>query len=482
MGCCLSKKRSPSPPSNSLSNGTSCAVKTPDPKKPIKPVIELLENQSREEAKPIISDKFHQEEENVATKEVSVRKSHERSKKTDSEEEPPASMAAEKPIDSNSNSVVVRTSSCTKEEVDAILIQCGKLSRSNSAAKTRRYSGSKRSFDFDQNQRIRDFGGGDAEEEVTERKTPQRNRHRGVERVNGSPRERRRRSPSREREDSKSYRSGSRERGNGSGGGSRRVSRSPGKRSETTNPSGVSVNSNGIRPGKFVTVPATDKSNINGDSSTKRITVKRNIGEACRAAASPARTSANNVQAPLPPPTLSRSSSRKAEQSPYRRNPLGEIDQNLTKVDNCNKKMIKRENCNESANQKLARPPKAISRSRSLRKSRDFDFVPEPEEDKNTTSNYTALLLKDIKNFHGKSTEDPEVSFNLLPSCVTKACSIVEAVADLNASLSSDSSQFRFTSTVKKADLMEPSFEKYVTLKRGGSLEEQESCGSNNLT
>ena len=52
----------------------------------------------------------------------------------------------------------VRTSSCTKEEVDAILIQCGRLSRSSSgnAASSsasyeqwRKYSGSKRSFDFD---------------------------------------------------------------------------------------------------------------------------------------------------------------------------------------------------------------------------------------------------------------------------------------------------------------------------------------------
>ncbi|VVA98839.1 unnamed protein product [Arabis nemorensis] len=85
------------------------------------------------------------------------------------------------------------SSSCTNEEVDAILIQCGKLSRSNSAAKTRRYFGSKRSFDFDKNKRIQ--VGGDVEEKEIERKT-----HR--ERVNnGSPRERRRQTPSTERED-----------------------------------------------------------------------------------------------------------------------------------------------------------------------------------------------------------------------------------------------------------------------------------------
>ncbi|CAH8380939.1 unnamed protein product [Eruca vesicaria subsp. sativa] len=436
MGCCLSKKPSSIP----LSSG----LKPPDPVKPDvnKPEIELpvvkreIELGENPEVKPIRSEKVEKEDE-----EIEHRRSHERSKKIETESE----EAVEK-------SVVVRTSSCTKEEVDAILIQCGKLSRSNSAAKTRRYSGSKRSFDFDQNERTR--GGGDVEEEEAGRKTPQRNRQRGVE---SSPRERRRRTPSRERErereDSKSYRSGSRERG-----GSRRVSRSPGKRSEMTNPntSGSLVSSSNI---KFVTVPARDKSN--GDPSSKRVTtVKRSIGEACRTAAT------SNVQPP--------SSRRVAEQSPHRRKPLGEIDQNATKGDK--KKLIKRGE-NEAAK------PQGISRSRSLRKSRDFDLLQSSEEDK---SSYTALLLKDIKNFHGKSNDndnDEEDPFSLLPSCVTKACSIVEAVADLNST--SDSNQFRFTSTVKKAeDLMEPSFEKYVTVKRGGcSLEEQESsCASNNLT
>ena len=359
-----------------------------------------------EEAKPIISEKVEKEEENVS-------------------EKASASVAVEKSS--------VRTSSCTKEEVDAILIQCGKLSRSNSAAKTRRYSGSKRSFDFDQNERTRGGGEGDVEEE--RRKTPQRNRGReGVERANGSPRERRRRTPSREREKG------------GAGSGSRRVSRSPAKRSEqATNPSGSLVISSNI---KFVTVPATDP-------SSKRVTVKRSIGEACRTAAM------TNVQP--------------------RRKPLGEIDQNATKGDK-KKKMIKREN-----EDKKLTTPQVISRSRSLRRSRDFDFSPETlllqSSEQDMKSSYTELLLKDIKDFHGKSSNDDEEEdpFSRLPSCVTKACSIVEAVADLNSS-SSDLNQFRFGSTVKKADLVEPSFEKYVTVRRGCcSLEEQESCGSNNL-
>lgn len=462
MGCCLSKKPSPS------SNGTSSrALKSLDP---IKPMIEPIE-----ETKPK-SEKLNHEEDDTK-KEVLVinhRRSHEeRSKKTDSDKDSPV-------VEKSNSTPVVRISSCTKDEVDAILIQCGKLSRSNSAAKTRRYSGSKRSFDFDQNERIR---GGDVE---VEEEGTQRSRHRGVERVNGSPRERRRRTPSREREDSKSYRSGSRERGNCGGGGSRRVSRSPAKRSEVPNPNscGSSVNSSNSRPGKFVTIPATDKSN-NVEPLIKRITVKRNIGDACRIAASPRSKSparaGNNV------PSLSRSNSRKAEQSPYRRNPLGEIDQNSSKVGSCNiKKMndslkpnsrtIRASSPSRAAVVEVTKPPQVVlSRSRSLRKSRDFDLV------SNEDNNYTALLLKDIQNFHGKSVDD---NLSSLPLCVTKACSIVEAVADLNSTtnniLSSDSSRFRFTSTAKKADLMEPSFEKYVTVKRGGSLEE--SSGSNNVT
>jgi len=69
-------------------------------------------------------------------------------------------------------SAPVRTSSCTKEEVDAILIQCGRLSRSSSGAgraasseaaggHRRRRSGSKRSYDFDQDAR----SGGGADED-----------------------------------------------------------------------------------------------------------------------------------------------------------------------------------------------------------------------------------------------------------------------------------------------------------------------------
>ncbi|KAG2317655.1 hypothetical protein Bca52824_020777 [Brassica carinata] len=163
---------------------------------------------------------------------------------------------------------------------------------SAAAAKTKRYSVSKRSFDFDKNG---DTDKADAEdggeEEEAERRIHQQQRVSGAEET----------APSREREDSKSYRSGSRERGSGS----RRGSRSPERRSETTNPNngiGSSVNSsnNNNIPAKFVSVPATDKekrsSNSNADASIKRVVVKRNV--ASPRSQSPARAASPRAQSP----------------------------------------------------------------------------------------------------------------------------------------------------------------------------------------
>lgn len=266
---------------------------------------------------------------------------------------------------------LVRTSSCTKEEVDAILIQCGRLSRSSSAkANGRKYSGSKRSYDFDHCDRdgvdSTNFGDEDGKNadsvDVDDEGTPAEKRHHQRQRHRQSSRhssaQGRRRTPSRERD--QNQRSSSRE---------RRVSRSPGRRSAETSASNASNNasngntSNGSgslsRPAKMVSVPATvchmemDKNNIvNGgcggtnDSVTvatvKRISVKRNVGEATAIAGtrvassprsqSPARTNGNikvlDENQQQQQPSLSRSSSRKAEQSPYRRNPLSEIDPN----------------------------------------------------------------------------------------------------------------------------------------------------------
>lgn len=305
MGCCLSKKTCSSSPS-----GGSCL---PGPNnsainKSLNPETEAQDKLGIEESKT--SNEVELQEENGKTRKevfmIKHRRSHERSKTTDAEDSP---VSDEKSTGSSQNLV----------DVDAILIQCGRLSRSNSAAaKTRRYSGSKRSFDSDQNERSRDAEGG-GEEEAERR--------------------------SREREDSKSYRSGSRERGSGS----RRVSRSPGRRSET--------NPHPNRPAKFLSVPATDKASLvmeksnNGEQSIKRISVKRNVGKAVSPRSqSPARAASSCTQ---PSPSKF---SRKTELSPYRRNPLGEIDPNsvaflqpqgdkLGSVNtNCNKRMMNREN------------------------------------------------------------------------------------------------------------------------------------------
>lgn len=232
----------------------------------------------------------------------------------------------------------MKTSSCTKEEVDAILIHCGRLSRNSSGKaasfgeRGRRFSGSKRSQDFDncdtistEKHNVNDHDWMDVSEK----------RHRQSPRSLSADgeRRRRRRTPSREREEMQ--RSSSRE---------RRVSRSPVRRSSDTNTPSI-ANARNNKPGKMVSVPATvsslvmDKSNNNGGgggggefaaaaaaTSIQRITVRRNVGAASPRSQSPARpngNAANQLQ-----PSLSRNNSRKAEQSPQRRIPLSEVEPN----------------------------------------------------------------------------------------------------------------------------------------------------------
>ncbi|OMO99211.1 hypothetical protein COLO4_13440 [Corchorus olitorius] len=447
--------------------------------------------------------------------------------------------------------------------------KCGRLSRSNSSGKTsscsRKYSGSKRSYDFDNENDI-----GAASAECGSRKKgndgfcdDERPRHRQSSRSCSSQAQGRRRTPSREREQ-QLQRSGSRERGSSNGG--RRVSRSPGRRSEGGLGSNAAANAtNSNRPGKMVSVPATVSSNngvggggIEAATSTanaiKRISVKRNaacdagVGVGSRSAASPrsqspARTNSNS-NSNQQQPTLSRSSSRKAEHSPYRRNPLSEIDPNslaypqsaANKTSCCVNKGSTNQKLNVEMNNKVivqvqganikagsidtaAKEPKMVeevktqppitgvenlkpqtlTRSRSSRRSRSRDLDLNPETLLNSVpSSYTTLLLEDIQNFH-QNNNTPSFS---LPPCVTKACSILEAVADLNSTTNSNLSSafsrdesskmletrhpFVESEVVGTDDLMEPSFHKYVTVRRGGTLggsemEEQESSGSNSF-
>jgi hypothetical protein len=80
----------------------------------------------------------------------------------------------------------------------------------------------------------------------------------------------------------------------------------------------------------------------------------------------------------------------------------------------------------------LSQRPAGHPGSRSRRSSRDFDQNP---------GSYTTQLLEDIQSYHQQSTSitvpaTPATPSFLLPACVAKACSIVEAVADLNSSSS----------------------------------------------
>jgi len=161
--------------------------------------------------------------------------------------------------------------------------------------------------------------------------------------------------------------------------------------------------------------------------------------------------------------------------------------------------------------------PQTLTRSRSSRRSRDLDV--NPEVVLNPPQTYASLLLEDIQNFHQKS--NPPVS---LPACVTKACSILEAVADLNANTSlnfgvedrrnppafqcsrndynvplsandygkrepdAEDPVVESMLVFNDDDVMESSLHKYVTVNRGGSLggvdmmEDQESSGSNSFS
>lgn len=364
MGACLSKKKgssnsSPLAVPELKNSGNGVKVDETDPQ-----VVKL----KKENNNKTVEEKHEsvQKIEGQVKREIFIikhRKSHDHDNREGNEKNAPKQGATIEAVETNMGVLGVRTSSCTKEEVDAILIQCGRLSRNSSgkgAASSgergrRRFSGSKRSYDFDHcdNDTIStdedqkktndnsDLCEGDDGMVAAEKQHQHRQRHSQSPKPSSSQGRRRRRTPSRERE--QHQRSNSRE---------RRVSRSPGRRSsETTNASNANASNNSnasssSRPGKMVSVPATissmvmDKSNNGGggDFATttgiKRITVKRNVGAASPRSQSPARTNGNagNADKVLSEnqhkPSLSRNSSRKAEQSPNRRIPLSEVDHN----------------------------------------------------------------------------------------------------------------------------------------------------------
>ncbi|CAO2836937.1 unnamed protein product [Amaranthus hypochondriacus] len=509
------------------------------------------------------------------------------------------------------NGQVVRTSSCTKEEVDAILIQCGRLSRSSSGNGTngghrRRYSGSKRSFDYDRENEmiddsIRKGNGNEIEGSYEEDNRSSRRQSRGSH----SHSKRSTPSRSREREYHQQQRSGSRERSQSNG---RRVSKSPGRRSESPMAMNHSSSSSGNgKPGKLVSVPAMtmEKSNNGnengngngGDGNVKRVLVKRNVGsprsQSPARAISPARAQSpskgGNVNGNQPV-SLSRNGSRKAEISPYRRTPLNEIDINslpfhplsnkkavqkgkeieediaivkqpssyvskskfvetnngklsaqgthrrtgskgaegyeVTKTSYCRVNEIQALNAEQIESSEYdatgtdtLKLPQTLVRSRSARRSRELDINVEALLAPNPT-NYNSLLLQDIQNFHQKKSSNTNANSNArpisndaissknesgtpfaVPACVSKARSILEAVADLNSATRPPNSSnpksprdpnFDFHNGNKRVeskdpfvqsdDLMQPSLHKYVTVrKRGEEMGDEESSGSNSF-
>ncbi|GAB2218872.1 hypothetical protein Drorol1_Dr00002104 [Drosera rotundifolia] len=372
MGCCLSKKDSnlgsfSDPIRPNVNKRCGFSVAQMENKAKTAPIGDLkAENKKQEEEKP------------VKKKEVFViqhRKSNDRRSESkcpsESDGSVPVGPISPDPGSDNGNNkvgiglsgcAVVRTSSCTKEEVDAILIQCGRLSRSSSGKggmscenrSGRRYAGSKRSHDFDSENVEGSVDvkrkGGDLGAEDGACEDADDERHKRRSECRGSHR---RRTPSRSRErDSSNQRSGSRERGMSSG---RRVSWSPGRRSES--PMVSNGGSASGMPGKMVSVPATVSylSNDNGGSAgagedtiengnVKRILVRRNVGDGGAAGSrgtasprsqSPARghgiivvANESKGQQSQQVQSLSRNPSRKKEHSPYRRTPLNDIDMN----------------------------------------------------------------------------------------------------------------------------------------------------------
>jgi hypothetical protein len=121
---------------------------------------------------------------------------------------------------------------------------------------------------------------------------------------------------------------------------------------------------------------------------------------------------------------------------------------------------------------------------RSRRASRDFDQNP------------NLYLLEDIQSYHTSAAAAATAPSFTLPACVSKAQSIVDAVADLNSSSSSGSRAYEPSrsaddkGSVNAAvggddSLAEPSVHKYVSVRdiRGrGETEMQESAGSNTLS
>ncbi|KAK1327277.1 hypothetical protein QJS10_CPA01g00494 [Acorus calamus] len=334
----------------------------------------------------------------------------------------------------------------------------------------------------------------------------------------------------------------------------------------------------------MVSIPPVSTGGTSSSVRTKSSMASGAAAGANRTSRSPrARSPARTARAPsdenaIPPPTtttatqpsLSRSSSRKAEQSPYRRNPLSEINDNTTlrgaeptpapssgfkkhqgstntkdgneraAIHTQHQKFngrVPRTHAEHDANpkvmssrskaedQQLLEPeiveggveakwlPKSgaaeipfagpatsadnpmsqtLTRTRSLRKSRDLDAWIQDDTSLSNPASYASFLLEDIQNYHQQNT-----TFSL-PACLSKACSILEAVAGLNSSCSDNQiseqdhnnaslnvSRFGGRRMANKDLFVESEVaissdnKKLRDLRGGEDMEQQESAGSN---
>nr|CAD1844364.1 unnamed protein product [Ananas comosus var. bracteatus] len=498
MGLCFSKKKKSPPPPNSPSSSKPIAVekKIDDKKKKqqqqqqqeIKPTTipssKSLSVAAAAEKKPPVFVITQSIKNSPSAATAAAAEEKEKKKKTNQPEaERNCSTISATAAADEARPVAVRTSSCSKEEVDAILIQCGRLSRSSSGklpsadtAGHRRYSGSKRSFDFDHEKKL-------GPEELDDAGEPDKRLSR----------------PSRDAEPPEGIDCPA-------------SSASAGERPKQPQQ----------QPAKLVSVPAREK-----EAGVKRaspVKPKRCASPRSQSPANSARIGNENVglnrapQLPAQPQSLSRSSSRKAEQSPKQLQgaeipPKGDdgvrkLNQTESQKSSENTVPLRKSEIVEEALEVKGSSksnaeahsttnvtfetlnPRAVTqnRSSSRRSSRDFD----------QNLGYTSLLLEDIQNYHHHHNN---TAFSL-PACVSKACSILEAVADLNSSSSeNDKGSFngRFgkrgsvprepifeSEIVVKDDLMEPSLHKYVSVRDlggggAGEMEPQESAGSNSF-
>lgn len=403
-------------------------------------------------------------------------------------------------------------SSSAKEDLDAILIQCGRLSRSSSGKasndtnnNTRQYSGSKRHAT-------------EEAEEVEQEKAKET-----------TSRPSHRRSSSRDLT-VEAKRSTSRDRVNADGKRvtGRRISPSPGRRAEPSPGRRSETSTEKARPGKQNAANA-DSRNVSKRPATKRATNSGDAGGVSTATSrsrSPAPRIASETGLPQ---TLSRSSSRKAEQSPFRRplndetpNEPGDVEirneplqAESSKSQSTEKKIspaqisdgierVKKEkrsalkdisgNCNNTirdqllscraaptlkkafASDEISEAEAVKSRNHRRKPSNEMETKSRESEDIRVTVEEHVEKQSDqssgdvnVKS-EGISTQFPrsrsqrrsreqfvldsqalfeaanpslnstEMTAFTIPASVSKACSILEAVADLNSSVNSNSS------------------------------------------